>query len=293
MRFLLAGTAALLATMAAAAPSPEVVWKASIADDNKHYSVDTFAILKIQDAAYLRNGDTTTLVGVKEKPASYHWVKGSNGQGVLIAGVRGSHPFVVFNKHLYADADLAKGIPVDIGVQIRGQQTQVDAGVIGARIWIYNQDNPAAANFKGLIYYPYDPSYVVPATFAPDPKRPARAFRTSRGTEKQFFHVGDASFVLKGKSFTLPFFADDNDPKKIDSISAFFTDGLTGKETYGAGRYVDIEKFGAFPPKAFKIDFNYAYNPNCARSAFYTCPYAVDNLAMDIRAGERDPHKAH
>lgn len=293
MRFLLIGSAVLFATMAAAAISPEAAWKASIADDNKHYSVETFAILKIQDAAYLRNGDTTTLVGEKEKPASYHWIKGSNGHGVLIAGVRGGHPFVVFNKHLYAGDEIAKGIPVDVGVQIRGQETQVDAGVIGARIWVYNQDNPAATNFKGLIYFPYDPSYVVSASFVPDPKRPPRVFRTSRGTDKQFYHVGDASFALKGKSFTLPFFADDKDPKKIKSISAFFTDGLTGKETYGAGRYVDIEDFGAFPPKTFKLDFNYAYNPNCARSAFYTCPYAVDNLTMDIRAGEKDPHKSH
>src|SRR4029077_18886459 len=151
------------------------------------------------------------------------------------AGVRAGHPFVVFNKQLYAEDKIAKGIPVDIGVDILGQTTQVDAGVIGARIWVYNQDNRAARDFKGLIYYPYDPSYVVTANFVPDPKRPARVFRTSRGTEKQFYHAGDATFSLKGKTFPLPFFSDGNEPRKIDSMSAFFTDGLTGKETYGAG----------------------------------------------------------
>ncbi len=80
------------------------------------------------------------------------------------------------------------------------------------------------------------------------------------------------------------------DPTKITDMSAFFTDDLTGKETYGAGRYVDVEPFGAFPPKTVTIDFNYAYNPNCARSAFFTCPVATDNIPLAVKAGERDPH---
>ena len=214
-------------------------------------------------------------------------------KGVLIAGVRDGEPFVMKDKQLYKPDAIAKGIPVDIDIDIMGAPTQVDAGVIGARIWVFNQQNQAAKAFTGLVYYPYDPAYVVTASFKPDPKLAPHAFRTSRGTDKQFFHAGDATFTLKGKKFTLPFFAESNDPKEIKSVSAFFTDGLTGKETYGAGRYVDIEKFGAYPPKTLKIDFNYAYNPNCARSAFYTCPFAIDNLAMDIRAGEKDPHKAH
>jgi uncharacterized protein (DUF1684 family) len=277
----------------AASIAPEAKWKAEIADDNKHFASEPHAVLKIQDAAYLREGDTSTLVGTQGKPESYRWVKGTKVKGVLIAGVRKGHPFVVKDQHLYAEAEIGKGIPVDADVDILGQPTQVDAGVIGARIWVFNQKNAAARAFTGLIYYPYDPSYVVTAAFTPDPKRPARIFRTSRGTDKQFYHAGDARFMLKGKSFVLPFFTDSDDPANMKTLSAFFTDGLTGKETYGAGRYVDVDGFGPFPPKTVRIDFNYAYNPNCARSAFYTCPYAIDNLAMDIRAGERDPHKAH
>lgn len=274
-------------------PTPEQAWKAAIADANTDYAGKPHAILKIQDAAYLRERDVATLVGTKGKPETYHWVKGNVADGVLTASVRGGQPIVVKDGKTYSDDALDKGVRVDADIDVRGQQTQVDAGVIGARIWVYNQKNPAAKSFTGLIYFPYDPAYIVTAKFTPDPKRPARVFRTSRGTDKQFFHAGDATFTLKGKSFTLPFFSDSNVPAKMNSISAFFTDALTGKGAYGAGRYVDIEDFGPFPPKSFRIDFNYAYNPNCARSAYYTCPYAVDNLAMDIRAGERDPHMAH
>jgi len=290
-RFVLAALLALPAS--AASLPPEAAWKAELEDANKAWAQNPFAILKIQDAAYLRDGDVATLVGVKGNPGSYHWAKGKAAHGVLIAGVKASQPYVVKDGKIYSAPAIAKGISVDTDVDIRGAQTQVDAGVIGARIFIFNQQNPAAKAFTGVSFFPYDPSYVVTATFTPDPKRPARVFRTSRGTDKQFYHAGDATFTLKGKQFTLPFFSDSNDPKSMTSISAFFTDGLTGKETYGAGRYVDVDGFGSYPPKSVKIDFNYAYNPNCARSAFFTCPVALDNLAMDITAGEKDPHKAH
>ena len=80
---------------------------------------------------------------------------------------------------------------------------------------------------------------------------------------------------------------------KIQDVSAFFTDALTGKGAYGAGRYVDVDGFGKFPPSRFVIDFNFAYNPNCARSRHFTCPVAVDAIGLAMTAGERDPHMPH
>ena len=110
---------AALTVAASANPSPQAKWKADIADANEHYSKTPHAILKIQDAAYLRDGDNATLVGTKGKPESYHWVKGNNAKGgVLFAGVRKSHAFVVMDKHLYSEGDIAKGISVDTDVDI-------------------------------------------------------------------------------------------------------------------------------------------------------------------------------
>jgi hypothetical protein len=164
---------------------------------------------------------------------------------------------------------------------------------MGWRLFVFNQQNPAAKDFKGVSYFPYDPAYRVSAHFTPDPKLPPRVFRTSRGTDKQFYHVGDARFSLQGKQITLPFYAGSNDPTKIADLSAFFADDLTGKGAYGAGRYVDVGDFGKFPPSTVTIDFNTAYNPNCARSAHFTCPIATDNIALAMKAGEKDPHMAH
>jgi uncharacterized protein (DUF1684 family) len=37
------------------------------------------------------------------------------------------------------------------------------------------------------------------------------------------------------------------------------------------------------------IDFNRAYNPNCARSPHYNCPVATDTIPLAVRAGEKKP----
>jgi uncharacterized protein (DUF1684 family) len=280
--FLLAGVAA--------PQTPEDVWKAGIADQNKDYAKTPHAMLKIQDSAYLHEGDQAVLQGQKDKPGSFHWNHDPKAAGFLTVSVKGGHALAMKDGKTIDESTLQKSVSIDADIDVVGHPTQVDAGVMGWRIFIYNQKNPNAMNFKGVSYYPYDSTFRVTANFTPDPKRPARVFRTSRGTDKQFFHVGDATFALKGKTVSLPFYADSNDVKQISDMSAFYTDDLTGKGAYGAGRYVDISDFGAFPPKTATIDFNNAYNPNCARSAHFTCPIALDNIPLAMTAGERDPH---
>ncbi len=284
---------ALTGLNASLAATPAEQWKIDIGKANVAFATRPHAILKIQDAAYLGEGDVATLKGTPGKPESYKWTEGRASGGVLTATVRNHRPVLAKDGKTFSEAEVAKGIPVAPDVDVTGARTQVDAGVLGARFFVYNQKAAAAKNFKGLEYFPYDPAYRVSASFKADPKLPPRTFRTSRGTDKQFFHAGDASFTLQGKQLSLPLYTDENDPKKISSMSAFFTDDLTGKGAYGAGRYVDVEDFGAFPPKQITIDFNFAYNPNCARSAYFTCPVATDNLAIAMKVGERDPHAAH
>jgi len=276
--------------VAAAPQSPQAAWKAGLAEANEAYSKTAHAILKIQDAAYLGEGDTATLIGAKGKPASWHWAAGET-KGVLIVRYSHGHAIATMNGKTLDEKALAKSFRITPDVDIMAAPTQVEAGVVGVRIFLFNQQAKAAKDFKGLDYFPYDPSYRVTARFIPDPKLPPRVFVTSRKTSKQFYHAGDAVFMLNGKKIALPFYADDTRP--ISDISAFFTDDLTGRGAYGAGRYVDADPFGKYPPKTITIDFNDAYNPNCARSAFFTCPVATDNIPVAVKAGERDPHLKH
>jgi uncharacterized protein (DUF1684 family) len=290
---IIAVLAAMVMLGAAAPLSPEGAWKAAIADQNKDYAQTPHAMLKIQDSAYLGEGQSAILEGKPGQPASWRWHSDGKGEGVLRVAFK-SGKLSVTQKGKPLDAALiAKSIAVDKDVDVAGQPTQVGAGINGWRIFVYNQQNPAAKNFTGVSYFPYDAAFRVAARFRPDAKLPPRIFRTSRGTDKQFYHAGDAVFTLKGHSVTLPFYAESSDPRQIKDMSAFYTDALTGRGAYGSGRYVDVADFGNFPPASVTINFNQAYNPNCARSAHFTCPLATDTIPLAMTAGERDPHRAH
>jgi uncharacterized protein (DUF1684 family) len=288
--FLLAAALASISASALAV-APEAAWKADIADTNKAYTVTPHAILKIQDAAYLGEGNVASLTGRRGVPGSYKWVQGEQPGAALVAAFSGGKPALKKGGNPLPNS--LADVVVDKDVDVQAYPTQVQAGVPGIRVFVYNQQNLAIKAFKGVDYFPYNPAFIVTADFTPDPKLPPRNFITSRRTSKQFYHAGVAHFELRGKQFVLPFYTDTNDLRKITSLSAFFTDDLTGKGAYGAGRYVDAPDLKSFPPKQFKIDFNYAYNPNCARSAFFTCPVAVDHMALAVSAGERDPHLHH
>ena len=67
-----------------------------------------------------------------------------------------------------------------------------------------------------------------------------------------------------------------------------FRDETAGHTTYGSARFLTIEK----KPQdnaTFMLDFNKAYNPPCAVSAFTTCPVAPKQNVLKVRveAGEK------
>ncbi|HJW42069.1 MAG TPA: DUF1684 domain-containing protein [Rhizomicrobium sp.] len=281
--------ATLLLCAAPAAKSPEQVWRETIAGENEIWSAKHHALLKIQDEAVLAEGASATLLGKAGQPASYHWASGVKPDGAAVTSIRDGKITAVVHGKTYDGAALAKGVAVDTNIEIVSQPVPGKP----VSVYIFNQVRAEAVTFKGLDYFPYDPAYRVTANFAPDPKMPRRMFRLSRGEDYPFYHAGDATFVLNGKTLTLPLYAESNDPKKITDLDGYFTDGLTGSGTYGGGRYLNIGDFGSFPPKSVTIDFNLAYNPLCARSPYFSCPIATDAIATAVKAGEKDPHKPH
>jgi uncharacterized protein (DUF1684 family) len=65
-----------------------------------------------------------------------------------------------------------------------------------------------------------------------------------------------------------------------------FRDPTTGKETYGSGRFLDVE----LPPDgAVVLDFNKAYNPPRAFTPFVSCPLPPRQNRLPVRfeAGEK------
>jgi uncharacterized protein (DUF1684 family) len=65
-----------------------------------------------------------------------------------------------------------------------------------------------------------------------------------------------------------------------------FRDQTSGKETYGAGRFL----YSALPREGTVVlDFNKAYNPPCAFTPYATCPLPPkeNRLAVRVEAGEK------
>lgn len=288
LKYILA--AALLLT-AADAKTPAEIWKDGIKDANAVWATQKHAYLKINDAAYLHEGEFASLVGDPKNSATWHWVKGKQPNATLLATFQKGKAVMTKGGKPVPDAALANGVDIVPGVDVTGGATQMSPGETGLRLWVFDQNNKAAKAFKGIDVFPYDPAYRVTATFKPDPKFTPHVFRTSRGLDKQFFHAGDATFTLQGKTVTLPLYGDAKKPSDVKSLSSFYIDELTGKGAYRAGRYVDVEMpAGKFPPANVIIDFNFAYNPNCARSSFFNCPFAIDFIPLAMKAGEKDPH---
>ncbi|MBA4405979.1 hypothetical protein C0389_01765 [bacterium] len=83
---------------------------------------------------------------------------------------------------------------------------------------------------------------------------------------------------------------------KLDPLDAgkqyfiIFADETSGEETYGAGRFLYIDK--ADSTGKIYIDFNKAYNPPCAFTKYATCPLPPkeNNLKLKITAGEKAFH---
>lgn len=83
---------------------------------------------------------------------------------------------------------------------------------------------------------------------------------------------------------------------KLDPLDAgkqyfiIFADATSGAETYGAGRFLYINK--ADSTGKIYIDFNKAYNPPCAFTKYATCPLPPKQnyLKLKITAGEKVFH---
>jgi uncharacterized protein len=157
------------------------------------------------------------------------------------------------------------------------------------KVWS-ETDDPIPAEKRGqflpLRYFPPDPSYAVPAELKLSDTRPVVELPTSTGELRRMQIVGTLEFTLNGQKLSLGALSPAGEP--IRSLFVPFADLTTKKETYAAGRYLDIEPT---PTGIYTIDFNYAYNPTCAYNNAYSCPYPPpsNRLQIAVRAGEKAP----
>jgi len=112
----------------------------------------------------------------------------------------------------------------------------------------------------------------------------AFAIPTSDGQLRPAHRAGTFSFTAGEMPRLLTAYV--LDAGNPESLFVPFLDETSGTDTYGAGRYLDLEPE---PDGTFVLDFNLAYHPYCVYSPDFSCPLtpAENRLSMRINAGER------
>ena len=161
----------------------------------------------------------------------------------------------------------------------------------GARFGLRVKDSeaPTRLNFVGLDYFDIDPSWRIEAKWeAYDPPRIVEEPNILGEFEKVVV-PGAAVFERDGKTIRVePVIETPGDA----NLYLVFADRTSGKETYGAARFLYTE-----PPKDGKviIDFNKAYNPPCVFTPYATCTLPTQQNRLDVRvtAGEKKYRAGH
>ncbi len=150
--------------------------------------------------------------------------------------------------------------------------------------------NDSTAAFTGLRYYPVDIRYKVTATLTPITNKQVVLLATNDGKEQRYVQYAYADFDLGGYHNRLLILEMIDMGPFRGKLFLAFGDETSAVETYGAGRYLDLNKVqGA---NTVTLDFNLAYNPYCAYSDKFSCPLPPREnlLKVAIRAGERQYH---
>ena len=142
------------------------------------------------------------------------------------------------------------------------------------------------AKFKGLEYYPPNADYRFELELHEHSDKKLLQIEDTSGNIRDFLRWAGFRFKVGDEGCTLQAYK--SDPRE-ERLFIPFKDATSGKETYGAGRYIDLEYERDHTPNGRRIlDFNKAYNPWCAYSKNYVCPFVpLENwLKVAIRAGE-------
>jgi uncharacterized protein (DUF1684 family) len=146
---------------------------------------------------------------------------------------------------------------------------------------------PTRTGFTGIDYFDINPDFRLVAKFKANPPGAKINIVNILGIDEPMDNPGTLTFTKDGKSFTVDTI-DEGDHR----LFLVFADRTSGHETYAASRFV----YAAYPGAdgTTVLDFNKAYNPPCAFTAFSTCPLPPPQNRIDlaITAGEKKARKA-
>lgn len=144
--------------------------------------------------------------------------------------------------------------------------------------------------FDGLSYYEVKPELRFELELHEHDEKEKIEVDDSTGGRQEYLRWGEFRFTLNGQEYNLQAYKSKPGESRL---WVPFKDETNGEETYGAGRYLDLESKRHKKGNKWVLDFNQAYNPFCAYSEHYTCPFIPpDNwLEVRIEAGEKNYQK--
>jgi len=119
--------------------------------------------------------------------------------------------------------------------------------------------------------------YRVESVFTPYPQPKELKIQDTTGRTRTRQAPGHVTFRLNGETLRL-------EPVVTGSELFFmFKDRTSGRETYGAGRYLESKNGKVL------LDFNKACNPYCAFNPYSSCPIPPrqNTLTARVEAGEK------
>jgi len=149
--------------------------------------------------------------------------------------------------------------------------------------------------FDSLDYFAIDTSFRIWAKLMKVENADTILFPTTTDRKPKYYIYAKANFELNKQNIELNIYrnvAFMNDSAYKNHLFLPFSDYTSGEETYGGGRYLDLEITDS---SHILIDFNKAYNPYCAYNSKYSCPIPPKEnyIETEIRAGEKNFHSKH
>ena len=148
---------------------------------------------------------------------------------------------------------------------------------------VKDPEAPTRVDFSGIENFPLNPGFKVEARLEAYPEPRDVIIPTAVGTEDHMLCPGILHFTIDGRELELQPWI--NRPEDSD-LFIVFTDGTSGRLTYGAGRFLSAELRA---DGTATLDFNRSTTPPCGFTPFATCPLAPPEnaLPVDISAGEQ------
>jgi uncharacterized protein (DUF1684 family) len=172
-------------------------------------------------------------------------------------------------------------LPSEVRVGSAGFRIAKRVDSIGVRAW--DAEQPALRAFTSLSLFPLDQRWRIAGKFTPLAVPRVFASPTESGVAEEYEVVGSVDATIAGAPYTLTaYWGGEN------QLFITFADASSGEETYG---FRFLRANVDTTTNSVVLDFNFAYNPDCAFSRFTTCPLppAENRIRTKVLAGERPP----